>query len=312
MFSSVAKMLASRTADEVVDVVGSVLADDVVGAEHLPTGFGNENWRLTLSSGARCVAKFGPLSSEPKWRSAQEAHRLARAAGVPVARLIHFERSADSVLRIFEWVDGMALTEIESEGADAARFFSDLGRAVGALHSVEIHEFGSRLDGSAPAFGRWADYVEYRLGQIRARCRSTDAFGADDLDRICAAIQRRADLVSDAARPALCHRDLHGDNLLVGKDGALAAVLDFDQAERWDSAADWCKLDWMVFPTFPPECRESFAAAYRSIHPDAELWEERKTGVDLIEAFNGVPNAIAQGWGEFERVCRSRLAPSLS
>ena len=305
-------VLASRTADEVVDLVGSVLADDVVGAEHLPTGFGNENWRLTLSSGARCVAKFGPLSSEAKWRSAQEAQRLAGAAGVPVARLVHFECFADSLLRVFEWVDGIAPAEIESTGAEAARFFSDLGRAVGALHSVEIHEFGSRLDGSAPSFRRWADYVDHRLRQIRARCRATDAFSDGDLDRICEAIQRRADLVSDAARPALCHRDLHGDNLLVGEDGGLAAMLDFDQAERWDSAADWCKLDWMVFPAFPTVCRESFAAAYRSMHPDAELWEERQTGVDLIEAFNGVPNAIAQRWGDFESVCRSRLAPLLS
>jgi aminoglycoside phosphotransferase (APT) family kinase protein len=305
-------VLASRTADEVVDLVGSVLATDVVDAEHLPTGFGNENWRLMLSSGARCVAKFGPVSSAAKWRSAQEAHRLADAAGVPVARLIHFERFADSILRIFEWVDGVPPAMIASEGPDAARFFSDLGRAVGALHSVEIHEFGSRLDGSAPSFGRWADYVEHRLGQIRARCRATGAFSNDDLDRICRAIQRRADLVSDASRPTLCHRDLHGDNVLVGEGGALAAILDFDQAERWDSAADWCKLEWMVFPEFPPACRQSFAAAYRSIHPDAELWEERKTGVDLIEAFNGVPNAIAQRWGAFESECRSRLAPLLA
>ena len=139
-------VLASRTAAEVADLVRSVLAEDVFRAEHLPTGFGNENWRLTLSSGARCVAKFGPLSSEAKWRSSQEAHRLAVSAGVPVPRLVHFECLADGILRIFEWVDGSSPAAIASEGRYASRFFSDLGRAVGALHSVEAHtfEFASR------------------------------------------------------------------------------------------------------------------------------------------------------------------------
>jgi aminoglycoside phosphotransferase (APT) family kinase protein len=304
-------MLASRTADEVVDVVSSVLADDVVGAEHLPTGVGNENWQLTLSSGARCVAKFGPLSSEAKWRSSQEAHRLAVSAGVPVARLIHFECFADSILRLFEWVDGSSPAGIASAGPDASRFFSDLGRAGGALHSVESRMFSSRLDGSAPSFGRWADYVEYRLDQIRARCQATNAFTDADIDQISGIIQQHADHISDAARPTLCHRDLHADNLIVGEDGALAAILDFDCSELWDSAGDWCKLDWTLFPAFPQTCRQSFDTAYRSLHPEPALWEERKIVVDLIETFNGIPNAITRGWDEFETECRSRLATLL-
>jgi len=304
-------MLASRTADEVADLVGSVLDEEVVDAEHLPTGFGNENWRLTLSSGARCVAKFGPLSSEAKWRSSQEAHRLAASAGVPVARLIHFECLADSILRIFEWVDGSSPAVIASAESDVSRFFSDLGRAVAALHSIEAHMFSSRLDGSAPSFGRWADYIAYRLDQIRARCQATNAFTDADIDRICRVIRQHVDHVSDACRPTLCHRDLHADNLIVGTDGTLAAMLDFDCAELWDTAGEWSKFDWRLFPAFPPPCRQSFDAAYRSLHPEPEVWEERKLLVDLIETFNGIPNAIAEGWDEFETECRSRLTTLL-
>ena len=114
------------------------------------------------------------------------------------------------------------------------------------------------------------------------------------------------------SRPTLCHRDLHGDNLIVGEEGALAAILDFDQSELWDSAGDWCKLNWMLFPAFPQACRQSFDIAYRSLHPEPDLWEERKIVVDLIEAFNGIPNAIAQRWDEFESECRSRLVTLLA
>jgi aminoglycoside phosphotransferase (APT) family kinase protein len=305
-------VLATRTADGVARQVGSALTEDVRVVEHVPTGFGNENWRVTLSSGSRYVAKFGPRSSEAKWRSSQEAQQLAVSVGVPVARLVHFACSAEGILRIFEWVDGTSPADLENPKPDALRFFSELGDALGALHSIRAERFSSRLDGSAPSFDRWADYVAYRLVQIRARCQATAAFSDADLDRISGVIQREADNVSGAARPTLCHRDLHADNLVVSNDGALAAILDFDQSELWDATADWCKLEWMLFPRFSSTCREAFDVAYSSAHPENEFWAQRKHVVDLIELLNGVPNAIANSWKPFEIECRSRLAATLS
>ncbi|MEM7286988.1 MAG: aminoglycoside phosphotransferase family protein [Actinomycetota bacterium] len=304
-------MSAERSSESVAQLTASVLADDVVLAEHLPIGFGNENWRLTTSSGERFIAKFGPSSSGAKWRSAQEAQRLAASVGVPVARLVYFGDGAEEILRIFEWVEGISPARLTDQASAASRFFSELGRAVAALQSVRVEKFSSRLDGSAPSFDRWAEYIAHRLTQVRARCEATQAFDDKDLNDIEGEIQRRADHVSDAARPALCHRDLHSDNLLAREDGSLAAILDFDQSELWDATADWSKLDWMLFPGFPAACRDQFGVAYRSTQPDNELWEERKTVVDLVEAYNGIPNAIANGWMAFERECRARLVTLL-
>jgi Ser/Thr protein kinase RdoA (MazF antagonist) len=297
-----------RTAEQVATFVGPVMACEVASAERLPVGYGNENWRLVMSSGARYIAKFGPRSSESKWRSSQEAHRLAATVGVPVAQLIHFEPFEDCVLRVFAWIDGKCPTTIATNHAATARFFSELGHAVGALHSLERDAFSSRLDSSAPSFDRWVDYVEHRLGQICARCRAANAFTNRDLDRVARIVRASAARVSDVAEPTVCHRDLHGDNLLVGQNGELAAILDFDQAEVWDAAGEWTKLEWMLFPTFPASSTRMFSAAYRSVHPEPARWEDRKFLVDLMETVNGIANAVADGWDEFEADARSRLA----
>jgi aminoglycoside phosphotransferase (APT) family kinase protein len=212
---------------------------------------------------------------------------------------------------VFEWIDGKSLTTIATDSVTTGRFLSQLGHAVAALHSLERRAFSSRLDGSAPLFDSWVDYVDHRLGQIRARCRAVSAFTDGDLDRVAGAVRALAVRVSDVAQPTLCHRDLHADNLLVGQNGELAAILDFDQAEVWDTAAEWHKLEWMLFPTFPASSARTFDAAYRSVHPEPARWEDRKKLVDLIETVNGIANAVADGWDEFEARARSRLTSLL-
>jgi len=300
-----------RTADQVAAFFGPVMAGEVGSVEHVPVGYGNDNWQLVMSSGVRYIAKFGPLSSESKWRSSLEAYRLAVSVGLPVAQLVHFERFEDCVLRVFEWIDGTSSATIAGNSAATARFFSELGWAIAALHSVERDAFSSRLDASAPSFDRWVDYVEYRLGQIRVRCHAANAFTDGDLERVAGVVRTLAGRVSDVARPTLCHRDLHADNLLVGQDGELVAILDFDQAEVWDTAGEWSKLEWMLFPTFPASSARMFEAAYRSVHPEPTCWEERKFLVEVMEAVNGVANAVADGQDEFEASARSRLASLL-
>ncbi len=156
--------------------------------------------------------------------------------------------------------------------------------------TIELPAFSSRLDDSAPSFGRWAAYVEYRLGQIRARGLANDALDIDTLDQASAAITDLAPAVSDAARPTACHRDLHADNLLVAGDGRLLAILDWDMTEAWDPAGEWFKLDFMLFPALPGG-EASFDAAYFAVHTKPERWRERKRLVDLMETLNAIANA---------------------
>ena len=230
------------------------LARDALGAQHLrvdasSAGYGNENWRVTDASDRSYVLKVGPIASAAKWTSARAADELAESVGVPLPRLAHFAEHDDHMVRIYEWIDGRSPRDIATDPDRVERLFASLGTAVAKLHSIELDGFSSRLDGSAPSYRSWADYVDYRLPQIRGRCMEHEAIDAQTLHRASTAISELAGDVADSARPTLCHRDLYADNLVVDEDGALVAILDWDMAEAWDPAGEWFKLDWLLFPS---------------------------------------------------------------
>jgi aminoglycoside phosphotransferase (APT) family kinase protein len=182
---------------------------------------------------------------------------------------------------------------------------------VARLHGLDPGPFSSRLDGSSPTFARWADYVEHRLGQIRQRVEQQGGLTLDQFTEVSATASRLAQQISAVAQPTLCHRDLHIDNLLVDDDGHLVAILDFDTAEVWDTAGEWFKLEWLLFPT-ATGARQAFEASYGASHPALPAWEERKQVVDLLETANTLPNAVAEGWHELGARARRRLEALLS
>ena len=194
--------------------------------------------------------------------------RARGGVGVPLPRLVHFAEHDDHIVRIYEWIDGRSPMDIAGDPDQVERLFGSLGTAIAKLHSIELDGFSSRLDGSAPSYRSWADYVDYRLEQIRGRCMEHGILDAPTMNRASTAISELADEVADSARPTLCHRDLYADNLVVDEDGALVAILDWDMAEAWDPAGEWFKLDWLLFPEFP-NAEASFDAAYHAVHPSA-------------------------------------------
>jgi fructosamine-3-kinase len=302
----------SLSAREAGILAGEVLGAPVVRVEHVPVGFGNENWRVTEARGRRYVLKVGPVASAAKWASAGRACELAASRGVPVPRQVHFAKREDRVVRVFEWIEGRSAMDVADDRQRVVALFTSLGTAVAALHSLELDGFSSRLDGSALSFERWVDYVEYRLDQVRGRCFEHSAVDGPILDRACAVITELAEEVGDVVRPTLCHRDLYADNLLVDQHGALVAILDWDMAEAWDPAAEWFKLNYLLFPAFPGS-EKIFNTAYHTIHPEPLRWAHRKALVDLMETLNTVANATAQGWNsDFETRSRARLEALLS
>src|SRR3954454_7948964 len=165
---------------------------------------------------------------------------------------------------------------------EAARLLRSVGEAVRALHRVEHDSFSSRLDGSAPAFVSWHDYIDHRLGQIRTRCLATEAVDPHVLDRVCDAARSLAAAVGDSAEPVLCHRDLHPDNLIVDTEGALIGIIDWDSAEIWDRAGDWFKLEYELLRAHP-DGGDLLLDAYLDGGPVPPKWEERRRLVHLVE-----------------------------
>jgi aminoglycoside phosphotransferase (APT) family kinase protein len=209
---------------------------------------------------------------------------------------------------MYEWVAGTSPATIARNPEACERFFTDLGRAVAALHTIELERFTSRLDGSAPSFPKWSAYVLHRIPQIRGRCVRHDALDAASLTVACTAVERELGADLDAVvRPTLVHRDLHADNVLVDERGALVAILDWDLAEAWDPAAEWFKLDFKLFGAFPGG-EATFRQTYDARHPERPLWDRRVRIVDLLETVNSIANVTAEARGSaWDTQLRARL-----
>ena len=296
------------TAGEAEAIAEGILGSRLATVVHLPVGFGSHNWRVVTEAGSSYLLKVGPPDSAAKWTAARRAHDLAADAGVPVSPLVHFAADEHRVVQLFEWIEAVSVAAIAHDPSSVARLGTELATALAAMHSIELGAFSSRLDGSAPAFARWFEYVRYRLPQIRARSVANGALDATVLDRVCDDVEELAVKVSDVARATLCHRDLHPDNLLVDETGRLLAILDWDMAEAWDPAGEWCKLAWMLLPALPGG-EDVFTAVYRGANADVELWDERTRLVDLMETLNALANAAGHpAQHDYEDLARTRLA----
>jgi aminoglycoside phosphotransferase (APT) family kinase protein len=293
------------TAQEVQDVTAAALSSPIGEVEHLPVGWGNENWRVRVG-GQRFIAKLGPPESAKKWAATHSVYRLGSSVGLSVPELVHFDAACAAVggwtLRIFTWMDGVAPAEVLRDQTAISRFFGELARSLRTLHSLPAPAFSSRLDGSAPSYARWSDYIAYRLPRVLERVRATACFADADAVRVVDSITSLATAVDASARSAICHRDVYLDNLLATPSGGVAAILDFDGAEAWDPAIDLVKLRWLVFPDHPG-AEDAFIDSYG----EPPQWEDRLRLAELLELLNAVPNAVATGDAEFEASARRRL-----
>ncbi len=302
------QLLSSDAAQSIaLDLIG-----EPVTVRRHPIGFGNENWVVRTSDGTcRWMLKIADPANEAKWRSAHLAMDLARSVGVPVPELVHVERHDDVLLRVFTWIEGRAPADVIDDNTRRDRFVQSLAEAIRALHTIDTGEFSSRLDGSSPRFEQWSGYLTHRFGQVRQRCMNVDAVDSGTLERAGQLIHRLADSVSSYARPTVCHRDLHADNLLVSASGELVGVIDWDAAESWDPAGEWFKLTWMLAESLNLDI-DTLACAYLTNDIDRVLWNERVQVVDVIETLNTVANALVQGAEDFETRARRRLTSLLA
>ncbi len=157
---------------------------------------------------------------------------------VPVPRMVaHCEDAGvlGAPFYLMEKVDGVIHRGVEDlERLDAAAG-RELGHALvdvlAALHSVEPAEVGldrfGRPDGfMARQLTRWA-------GQLAAS-RSRELPGVDEL------VERLALTRPASPRPALVHGDYRLDNVIFdsGRDGRIAAVLDWEMAALGDPLSD--------------------------------------------------------------------------
>ena len=261
-----------------IDIARSVVGGELVRVESLSGGEQNAVIRVTTST--RDVVVRWLRAARPTWHpdlgGEFAAMQLAASVGVRVPPVLHY----DDTTLVYEHIAGrpMRVADAPGEGSTAA------GRQYGLLHRIERAGFGPvQPDGADPG---WAWEVFCRDVMSEAEnlvALSGEVKGELNVDEVCAA----AELVIAASpdlRPRLVHGDASPSNTLVGEDGSIAALIDFEGAWFADPAVD---LAWWWWNT--PEGADDFQRGCEEVSEPFDppvIWLHRvRLLVGLAEAF---------------------------
>ncbi|HET6810146.1 MAG TPA: phosphotransferase family protein [Acidimicrobiales bacterium] len=226
------------------------LEENVAGAQGpfefvlIAGGRSNLTFRVTGADGTRYALRRPPVSHVlPTAHDMGREHRIISALGptpVPVAPALGF--CADETVNgrpfyVMGYVDG----HIVRDRAQAESALDDHGRRTAsedlidvlvAIHAVDVDAVG------LGDLGRREGYIERQLrrwyGQFLSSIDGRDR-KVPVVDEVHALLAAR---VPEQGRPALVHGDYRLDNTMLGPDGRVRAVLDWELCTLGDPLAD--------------------------------------------------------------------------
>jgi hypothetical protein len=197
----------------------------------------------------------------------------------------------------YEWASIRAHLSAK-EFADAQ---TQIGDAVAQIHAISFSVFGELA-----ANGQVQEYETY----LPALCqRAANTIRSQRLrDLFQSVVNENADIFADVGKPALCHEDLHGHNLLfrkVQQGWQLATILDFDKAWAGCPETDLARMDLWARMT-----SAHFWQAYRVRHIVSELYEIRKPIYQLLWCLE-YARLTEKHLADTNRLCQMLGVPSI-
>jgi aminoglycoside phosphotransferase (APT) family kinase protein len=259
--------------------------------ELLSGGRSNLTYRVTDGAGRHSVLRRPPLGPLlPKAHDVLREFRLISAmarTGVPVPSAIA-ACSDTSVIGapfyLMEWVEG-AVVRHAAEAPGPSEFRKDASESLidelVRIHSVVPASVG--LDDLAPPHG----YVSRQLRRWHLQyVASRDQQGGPAVPEIDAAHELLTSSVPPQRECRILHGDYRLDNVLVGADGAVRAVLDWELCSLGDPLADlglllayWAEPgDAETVLVDPPTAAPGFAS-----RSEISTWYAQKSGRDLSD-----------------------------
>jgi aminoglycoside phosphotransferase (APT) family kinase protein len=210
-------------------------------------GRSNLTYRITDADGRRVA-----LRRPPAGRLLATAHDMTRewavlralqGSDVPVATPIALctdEAVTGAPFYVMAWMDGVVPVGDDAAAAlspaAAHRLTEDLADVLAALHGV---------DPDAVGLGDWRRPGDYLQRQLKRWHRQVHDSGCPDMalvDSVHAELVARA----PAGEDRIVHGDYRAGNVMVGLDGAIIAVLDWELATLGHPLADlaWLLTSW--------------------------------------------------------------------
>ena len=258
--------------------------------DQFPGGAANLTYRAVAADGSEFVLRRAPLGEVPKAghdmeREHRVLSRLWRAYQL-APRAFHFCDDPGVMGKPFFVMERRHGTVIRSEWPPSVLARPD-GRTTVA---------GSLVDGLAdlhavdPAsvdlgeLGRPDGFVER---QIDGWSRRWDAARTRDVPAVDAVVARLRSSVPEPQRATILHNDYKLDNTMVGEDGRLVAVFDWDMATLGDPLVDvgtmlayWATPE---DPTYPVFGKRAVAIGEVMSKDDARDRYASRSGIDLVD-----------------------------
>ncbi len=204
-------------------------------------GHSNLTYRVTGADGTRYVLRRPPLghrlaSAHDMGREHRIISALQRSA-VPVAPSLGYcddEAVNDSPFYVMGFVDGHVLrdraaTEAVLDEAARRRASESIVDTMAAIHAVDLPAVG--LDD----LGKHEGYIARQLKRWYGQWNAQKTRELPDVDEVHDQLLRR---VPEQGPATIVHGDYRLDNCMVGNDGRVVAVLDWEICTLGDPLAD--------------------------------------------------------------------------
>lgn len=223
--------------------------------ELIAGGRSNLTYKVTDAAGRRLALRRPPTSHVlPTAHDMTREHRIISALGptpvpVPTALGLCGDPAVNGApFYVMDFVDGHILRDgatVEAALDEPARRRAgeSLAETLAALHAVDVDAVG------LGDFARRDGYIERQLRRWIGQFRDSQVPGVDTAKTVEAVHARLAATVPTQHGSAIVHGDYRLDNVVVGDDGTVRAVLDWEICTLGDPLADLGLL--MVYWTEP-------------------------------------------------------------
>jgi aminoglycoside phosphotransferase (APT) family kinase protein len=224
---------------------------DPIEVSQISGGQSNLTYRIIDAAGQRFVLRRPPTAGV-----LDTAHSMSRewrfisglvGTGVAVPRPIAYCEDPSvlgAVFYVMEHVDGLvAHTADDARALDmSARSVvsADIAATLGQLHSVNAEAVG------LSDMGRGGDYVARQLRRWHGQWDKTRAVAGLDLPAVDEGHRVLLSAMPQQRAVSVVHGDYRLGNVVIGPDGRIRAILDWELATLGDPRADlgWLLLSW--------------------------------------------------------------------
>lgn len=218
-------------------------------------------------------ARLKLFEDERNFTAEVEALQILNRHGAPVPRLLDLERGGDGeCAALTEWWSGRTLLEAGlPPSAAALGVLRQAGEALGRVHAApHEEELAAATFWMRHGYGRWDEvvwgpFIQRRLAKWLELVRLTDEELRLGMDRCLEQVAARTAGVPEPRRWALLHCDFSSRNVMVGGDGGVRGVIDFENASVGDPVYDLAKLPWVDLSAGDGERVDAFVAGWESV-----------------------------------------------